>query len=89
MTTANLLFTDNLNPPRMVNIERATGFGTDNFEEDDINLYKKPPRKAPTVVGILLPSDQNNEAKERFFAFSYRYKYLDGEYSALSAFINY
>lgn len=84
-----LLFTDNLNPPRMVNIERAKGFGTDNFEEDDINLYKKPPRKAPTVVGILLPSDQNNEAKERFFAFSYRYKYLDGEYSALSAFTNY
>ena len=84
-----LLFTDGLNPPRCINIERAKGYGVNNFDEDDINLYKKPPRKAPTVTPYNTPRVDENSVKERFFAFAYRYKYLDGEYSALSAFSNY
>jgi len=84
-----LLFTDGLNPPRSVNIERAKGYGQNNFNEDDINLYKKPPRKAPTVSPYNTPKVDENAVKESFFAFAYRYKYLDGEYSALSAFSNY
>ena len=84
-----LLFTDGLNPPRSVNIERAKGYGENNFDEDDINLYKKPPRKAPTVSPYNTPKVDENAVKERYFAFAYRYKYLDGEYSALSAFTNY
>lgn len=84
-----LLFTDGLNPPRSVNIERAKGYGENNFDEDDINLYKKPPRKAPTVSPFNTPKVDENAVKERFFSFAYRYKYLDGEYSALSAFSNY
>jgi hypothetical protein len=84
-----LLFTDNLNPPRMVNIERAKEYGVDNFEEDDINLYKKPPRAPLKVTPFNLPTEEENGVKERFFSFSYRYKYLDGEFSALSAFTAY
>ena len=38
-----LIFTDGLNPPRSVNITRAKTFGENNFIEDDISLYKKPP----------------------------------------------
>lgn len=84
-----LIFTDNLNPPRMVNIERAKEYGVSNFDEDDINLYKKPPRTAPTVTPYNLSTSTENSIRERIFSFSYRYKYLDGEYSALSAFTNY
>lgn len=84
-----LLFTDGINPPRSVSIERAKGYGENNFIEEDINLYKKPPRNAPTVSPYMTPNVTENSVKERFFAFAYRYKYLDGEYSALSSFSNY
>lgn len=84
-----LLFTDNLNPPRMVNVARAKAYGANNFVADDINLYKKPPRKAPVVTPINSVLQVENNIKERHFAFAYRYKYLDGQYSALSAFTNY
>ena len=84
-----LFFTDNLNPPRMVNVNRAKAYGSGNFVEDDINLYKKPPRKAPSVLGFNTATAVENGVSERFFAFAYRYKYLDNQYSALSAFTQY
>lgn len=84
-----LVFTDNLNQPRCVNIKRASGYGLNNFEEDDINLYKKPPYEAPKVIPTNSLQVDENSVKERFFAFAYRYKYLDGEFSALSSFSNY
>ena len=84
-----LVFTDDLNHPRCVNINRAKGYGLNNFYEEDINLYKKPPYEAPTVVPTNSLQVQENTVKERFFAFAYRYKYLDGEFSALSSFSNY
>ena len=84
-----LVFTDDLNHPRFVNINRAKGYGLNNFYEEDINLYKKPPYEAPTVVPTNTLQVQENTVKERFFAFAYRYKYLDGEFSALSSFSNY
>ena len=84
-----LIFTDGLNPPRSVNITRAKTFGENNFIEDDISLYKKPPRFAPLVTPFNTPTAFENSVKENFFAFAYRYKYLDGEYSAISSFSNY
>ena len=84
-----LLWTDGLNPPRCINIERAKTYGANSFIEDDINLYKKPPRKAPSVSPYTTAQVTENAVKEKYFAFSYRYKYLDGEYSALSSFTDY
>jgi hypothetical protein len=84
-----LIFTDNLNPPRCLNIERAKGYGLNGFEAEDISLYKKPPSSVITVTPFNTQSASENSVKERFFAFAYRYKYLDGEYSALSAFTDY
>jgi len=84
-----LLWTDGLNPPRCINIERSKTYGVNNFIEDDINLYKKPPRKAPSVTPYSTAQVTENAVKEQYFAFSYRYKYLDGEYSALSSFTDY
>jgi len=84
-----LLFTDGINPPRMVNIKRAKTYGVNGFDENDISLYKKPPRFAPSVTPFNTATDAENSLKENFFAFAYRYKYLDNEYSAPSAFTNY
>ena len=84
-----LLWTDDLNPPRMINIERAKTYGVNGFEEEDILLIKKPPRFAPETVLTFTPSTLENNLEDKFLSFSYRYKYLDGEYSSLSSFSNY
>lgn len=84
-----LVFTDNLNPPRCINIERAKSYGLNGFQDEDISLYKKPPRQAMTVAPFNTANATENAVRERFFAFAYRYKYLDGEYSALSSFTEY
>ena len=84
-----LLFTDGLNSPKLVNIERAISYGPNGFEEDDISLIRKPPFEAPKVTPFFTNDKTENSIKENFFAFAYRYKYLDGQYSALSSFTNY
>ena len=84
-----LIFTDGKNSPKLVNIERAIGYGENGFFEDDISLYRKPPRKAPSVRPFFTVTKKENQIQEQFFAFAYRYKYLDGQYSALSSFSNY
>jgi hypothetical protein len=83
-----LLWTDNNMQPCCINIEHAKSWGENNFVLEDILLIKKPPRYAP----ILIPTYQNdlaNNIEEKFLSFSYRYKYHDGEYSALSSYTNY
>lgn len=84
-----LLFTDGLNAPRCVNIKRAKTYGLNGFTEDDISLYKKPPRFSPSITPFNTATDAENSLKENFFAFAYRYKYLDNQYSAPSCFTNY
>ena len=65
--------------PRYVNIKRDYT----NFTEEDITLIKKPPRIAPQVFGL---TENTNSVRKSdiFINFSYRYKYIDGDYSALS-----
>jgi hypothetical protein len=83
-----LLFTDDNMQPICINIERAKTYGVNGFVEEDILLIKKPPRKAPKITPTYtLDGGNNNE--ERFFLFAYRFRYLDGEYSAPSDFSNY
>lgn len=84
-----LIWTDDINPPRMINIERAKTYGVDGFIEDDISLIKKPPRFAPEVNLTFTTSTLENNLEDKFLSFAYRYKYLDGEYSAISSFTNY
>lgn len=81
-----ILWTDGLNQPRMIDIQRAKSYGLNNFYEDDISLYKKPPRKAPDVTPFNSLVTSENAVRENFFAFGYRYRYLDGGYSASSSF---
>ncbi len=84
-----LFFTDDINPPRFVNVDRVYPNPVANV--DDVNLaeallvIKKPPLNAPTITPQITAS-QNNFIEDRFICFAYRYEYADGEYSATSQF---
>ena len=85
-----LFWTDNLNPPRRINIRRSYPYptaGVDNITEDDISVIVAPPLEAPIVNANPL-SGEKNYMTDKFISFSYRYKYKDGEYSSLSQFSN-
>jgi hypothetical protein len=79
-----LFWTDNLNPPRRINIDRAKNYAVDGFTEADINVILAPPLSAPTIN--LYSEGEANNLENKFLYFSYRYKYLDNEYSALAPF---
>lgn len=79
-----LFWTDNLNPPRRINIDRAKNYSVNGFTEADINVILAPPLSAPTIN--LYTQGEANNLENKFLYFSYRYKYLDNEYSALSPF---
>tara|TARA_R110001606_G_scaffold259284_3_gene407026 strand:+ start:4655 stop:9766 length:5112 start_codon:yes stop_codon:yes gene_type:complete len=55
-----LFFTDNLNPPRVININRDYAYPTteDNFTEEDISLIVKPPGFSQYENTLLLPPVQ-------------------------------
>jgi len=82
-----LFWTDNLNPPRKININRAYPYPTttDLISEEDISVIVAPPLEAPSIQ-LLNVAGEENYIIDKFISFSYRYKYLDGEYSALSKF---
>ena len=83
-----LFFTDNYNQPRKINVTRsypAPIAGVDQITEDDISVIVKPPVESPKVV-LAINNSEENYIEDRFIRFSYRYKYKDGEYSALSEF---
>lgn len=87
-----LYWTDDKNPPRRVNIQRAKSYGastpsSDTFTAEDINVIVAPPLNAPTITLDTDPELPNN-LKDKFTYFAYRYKYLDGEYSVISPFSN-
>ena len=86
-----LIWTDDLNPPRVINIKRAKDVYTtaDSFDEQDISLINRAPRYAPDVTLTYTASTQENELVNKFYSFAYRYKYLDGGNSPLSSFTNY
>lgn len=84
-----LIWTDDRNAPRVINIERAKTYLVDGFTELDIALIKRPPKYAPTATLTYSPIATENNLENKFLTFAYRYKYLDGGYSALSSFTNY
>lgn len=83
-----LLATDDNIEPLCINIERAKGYGENGFEKEDIYLIKKPPAFAPRCT-LILDGTPENYIEDKFFSFAYRYRYLDGEYSALSSISQY
>ena len=83
-----LFWTDNYNPPRRINIKSNYAnpiAGVDQITEDDINVIVAPPLNSPTLE-MIEKSGGENFMDDKFISFAYRYKYSDGEYSALSQF---
>ena len=81
-----LFFTDDYNPPRVINIDKnyADPVGNiDQFSAESILVIKKPPVESPSVE-LINTGDQENFLESRFICFAYRYQYEDGEYSATS-----
>jgi len=83
-----LFWTDNLNPPRRINISRVRGYSiNDSRINIDIDVVLRPPLNSPS---ILLSDDtdsiESNNLEEKFLYFSYRYKYIDNEFSSMSPF---
>tara|TARA_R110002012_G_scaffold22228_5_gene77255 strand:+ start:1645 stop:7323 length:5679 start_codon:yes stop_codon:yes gene_type:complete len=82
-----LFFTDNFNPPRVINVLENypfPNFNLDVMTAEELLVIKKPPINAPLLT---LKSQQNNQddfLKERFICFAYRYQYANGEFSATS-----
>lgn len=81
-----LLFTDNLNPIRYINVARAKSLTANSFTNDDISLIKKPPLDAPNTTLSTVSTGGENNIEDKFLIFSHRYIYKDGEVSALSPF---
>jgi hypothetical protein len=84
-----LFFTDDYNPPRYINIDPPTNrypnpiANIDQVSAEALLVIKKPPTESPSVTPIIT-SGQENFLETRFICFAYRYKYVDGEYSATS-----
>ena len=84
-----IFFTDDYNPPRFINIRPATVrypnpiANIDQVKAEALLVIKKPPIQSPSVTPIIT-SGQENFLETRFICFAYRYKYVDGEYSATS-----
>jgi hypothetical protein len=86
-----LFFTDNTNPPRVININEnygdpQPGVLTDGFNKDDILVIKKPPTSAPRIETYYAPAQDDAYLEDKFICFAYRYKYENNEYSAISQF---
>ena len=80
-----LFFTDGINNPRKINVDEAKLYGA-AFTEDMITVIKKPPLFPPSLTLTTTPSAKENNIKEKFVSFAYRWEYKSGEYSVLSPF---
>jgi hypothetical protein len=79
-----LFFTDGLNPPRRINVDKDYRDGS--ISEDNVNVIVKPPLSAPVIALIDDTTIEENTIEDKFIRFAYRYRYENNEYSALSPF---
>jgi hypothetical protein len=84
-----IFFTDDYNAPRYFNINPIGNRypnpigNIDQVSAESLLVIKKPPTESPSVTPIIT-NGQENFLETRFISFAYRYKYIDGEYSATS-----
>ena len=97
-----LIFTDNNSEPKIVDISNDSPFiagSTDyitttklnniNFKEEDITLIRRKPSHAPRVrIHYTGTGSKNSNPRyeEKFVRFAYRWKFNNGQYSAISPF---
>lgn len=83
-----LFFTDNLNPPRKINVTKPYDIPASNLDvitAEELMVIKKPPVNSPSISPSTNASD-DNYLEDKFICFGYRYRYADNEYSATSQF---
>jgi len=80
-----LYFTDNINPPRKVNVQKALNNKYSTIDEEIISLIKYAPSSEPTWNYTADNSVVYNNVYNKNYQFRCRYLYDDGEYSAYSA----
>ena len=81
-----LFFTDDYNPPRFINTTRNYPNPIGDIDEitaEQLMVIKRPPIQSPTI-SLINTGGQSNYLETRFISFAYRYRYIDGEYSATS-----
>lgn len=81
-----LYFTDDYNPPRVINVRRNYPNPIANIDQitsESLLVIKKPPVQSP-LIEPFITNGQENYLDTRFICFAYRYRYIDGEYSATS-----
>lgn len=82
-----IYWTDNYNPPRKINISRVRSYFVDDSRiDDDISVILAPPLSSPKIELSSDGNENSNNMEEKFLYFSYRYKYIDDQYSAISPF---
>jgi len=87
-----LYWTDNINPPMKLNINRVLsgGYpatltsGTDEEKLEALTVAKRPPQTPITFEFFTDENKKRNNVKDHLFQFAYQYVYKDGEVSALS-----
>ena len=83
-----LFFTDNTNPPRVINVNRNYSNPVNNidqFDSREILVVKGPPLSAPTVQ-LIKSNNDDTYLTDNFVCFAYRYRYSNSEFSATSQF---
>ena len=83
-----LYFTDNVNPPRKINVDRALAGDYNDLSDDkwdySVNTIKAAPIKAPTTNFNTTEELPHNNFKTTAFQFATQIIYVDGEESAIS-----
>ena len=82
-----LFFTDNFNPPRVINVTQnyPNPFkNNDVVTAEELMVIKKPPIEAPIIQKNFQSNNTDNFLEDKFLCFAYRYQYLNGEFSATS-----
>ena len=87
-------WTDNINPPRKLNVTRLIngGYGstltsgTDEEKNSILAVAKRQPSKSPSYTYVSDGKLLQAGFYEKNFQFAYQYKYNDGELSALSSY---
>lgn len=91
-TDTLLYWTDNVRPPRQINVTKAENHTDANYDdgypnpliEEYIQWVKKPPVTKPTFTHGQDDGVVYNNLKDKVFQFRYRYYHKDGQYTSYS-----